>query len=164
MNGERRGCAAFLCVEGAQNSRGMPHCCCSQVGLWRWRGGLGQGCVRREGTSEAVPEAVRQAVGGGYCWLHMPLKLAFAVRETVAGHSDLQGGGGGGGSPPPPPPLPMYPWFWGWGLLWTLQLSTGVPCIGPGAGVDQECECGQDRGRSADAAASATLRSIRRRL
>ena len=30
-------------------------------------GGLGarQGCIRREGTSEAAPEAVRQAVGGG---------------------------------------------------------------------------------------------------
>ena len=24
-----------------------------------------QGCMRREGTSEAAPEAVRQAVGGG---------------------------------------------------------------------------------------------------
>ena len=24
-----------------------------------------QGCIGREGTSEAVPEAVRQAVGGG---------------------------------------------------------------------------------------------------
>ena len=24
-----------------------------------------QGCVRREGTSEVAPEAVRQAVGGG---------------------------------------------------------------------------------------------------
>ena len=28
------------------------------------RGG-GQGCIRREGTSEAAPEALRQAVGGG---------------------------------------------------------------------------------------------------
>ena len=28
-------------------------------------GGSGQGCVRREGTSEAAPKAVRQAVGGG---------------------------------------------------------------------------------------------------
>ena len=26
---------------------------------------LTQGCIRREGTSEAAPEAVRQAVGGG---------------------------------------------------------------------------------------------------
>ena len=36
----------------------------------------GQGCITREGTSEAAPEAVRQAleevakaVGGGYCRL-----------------------------------------------------------------------------------------------
>ena len=27
--------------------------------------GSGHGCIRREGTSEAAPEAVRQAVGGG---------------------------------------------------------------------------------------------------
>ena len=52
-----------------------------------------QGCIRREGASEAAPEAVRQAVGrvakavgGGYCRLQMPLKLALAVRETVARH------------------------------------------------------------------------------
>ena len=31
-------------------------------------------------------EEVAEAVGGGYCLLQMPLKLAFAVRETVAGH------------------------------------------------------------------------------
>ena len=29
------------------------------------RGGGGAGCIRREGTSEVVPEAVGQAVGGG---------------------------------------------------------------------------------------------------
>ena len=29
-------------------------------------GGRPQGCIRREGTSEAAPEAVRQAVGGGF--------------------------------------------------------------------------------------------------
>ena len=45
-----------------------------------------QGCMRREGASEAVPEAVRQAVGGGakavgggYCRLQMPLKPALGV-------------------------------------------------------------------------------------
>ena len=31
-------------------------------------------------------EEVAKAVGGGYCRLQMPLKLALAVRETVAGH------------------------------------------------------------------------------
>ena len=31
-------------------------------------------------------EEVAKAVGGGYCRLQMPLRLALAVRETVAGH------------------------------------------------------------------------------
>ena len=46
-------------------------------------------------------EAVAKAVGGGYCRLQMPLKLAFGVRGTVAGHrrGALEGGGGG---PAPP--------------------------------------------------------------
>ena len=52
-----------------------------------------------------APEAVRQAVGGvakavggGYCRLHMPLKLALPVWGTVAGHrlGALEGVGGGG--------------------------------------------------------------------
>ena len=30
-------------------------------------------------------EEVAEVVGGGYCRLQMPLKLALAVRETVAG-------------------------------------------------------------------------------
>ena len=43
-----------------------------------------------------APEAVRQALGGGYCQLPNPLKLAPAVRGTVAGHrlGALEGGGG----------------------------------------------------------------------
>ena len=52
-----------------------------------------QGCIGREGASEAAPAAVRRAVGGGYrsgwggyCRLQMPLRLAFAVGMTVAGH------------------------------------------------------------------------------
>ena len=41
-------------------------------------------------------EEVAKAVGGGYCQLQMPLKLAFAVRGTVAGHrlGALEGGWG----------------------------------------------------------------------
>ena len=69
---------------------------------WRHR----QGCIRREGTSEVAPEALRQAVaeaiGGSYCWLCVPLKLALAVRETVAGRWLGTLGGGGG--------VPMHPW------------------------------------------------------
>ena len=42
-------------------------------------------------------EEVAEAVGGGYCRLQMPLKLALGVREA----------GRGGGVPPP---LPMHPW------------------------------------------------------
>ena len=51
-------------------------------------------------------EEVAKAVGGRYCRLQMPLKLALAVRETVAGHwmGALEGGLGGA------PPLPMHPW------------------------------------------------------
>ena len=49
-------------------------------------------------------EEVVKAVGGGYCRLEMPPKLALAVRETVAGHrlGALEGGGG--------PSFPMHPW------------------------------------------------------
>ena len=56
-------------------------------------------------------EEVAKAVRGGYCRLQMPLKLALAVRETVAGHGlgALEGGGipcpfQGIPHPPPPPP------------------------------------------------------------
>ena len=38
-------------------------------------------------------EEVAKAVGGGYCRLQITVKLALAVRETVAG-----GAGGGGGA------------------------------------------------------------------
>ena len=43
-------------------------------------------------------EEVAKAVGGGYCRLQMPLRLALGVRETVAGHrlGALK--------------LPMHPW------------------------------------------------------
>ena len=41
-------------------------------------------------------QEVAKAVGGGYCRLQMLLRLALAVRETVAGHrlAALEGGGG----------------------------------------------------------------------
>ena len=57
-------------------------------------------------------EEVVKAVGSGYYRLQMPLKLAVAVRETVAGHRPdaLEGGGGY------PPPLAMHPWV-GHGLV-----------------------------------------------
>ena len=48
-------------------------------------------------------EGVAEAVGGGYYRLQIPLKLAFVVRETVAGHrlGALEEGGETG--------LPMQP-------------------------------------------------------
>ena len=50
-------------------------------------------------------EEAAKAVGGGYCRLQMPLKLALGVKETVAGRrlGALEAGG------VPPPPLPMHP-------------------------------------------------------
>ena len=44
-----------------------------------------QGCIGREGTSEAAPEAVRPKQLGAITVGYMPLKLARAVDETVAG-------------------------------------------------------------------------------
>ena len=43
-------------------------------------------------------EEIAEAVGGGYCRLQMPLSLALAVRETVAGHRLGALGRGGGGA------------------------------------------------------------------
>ena len=78
-----------------------------------------QSCSRREGTAEAAPAAVRQAVGGcrrsGWGPLLSvtleALKLAHGVRETVAGHAPGALEGGGGGTSPSSnvslPPLPF---------------------------------------------------------
>ena len=51
-----------------------------------------------------------KAVGGGYCRLQVPLKLALAVGGTVAGH---RLGALEGGSPPPPSPHAEEA-AWGW--------------------------------------------------
>ena len=60
--------------------------------------GPSQGCIRREGISERGLEAV----GGGYCRLQMPLKLALAVGETVTGKGCAPGRRGRGGGYLPP--------------------------------------------------------------
>ena len=57
------------CVRLGQLMRGLHSannalCCASQIVCVAWWGGWGGGS-RREGASEAAPEAVRQAVGGG---------------------------------------------------------------------------------------------------
>ena len=46
-------------------------------------------------------EAVAKAIGGGYCRLQMPLRLALGVRGTVAGHRLAPWRRGGGGYLPP---------------------------------------------------------------
>ena len=66
-----------------------------------------QGCIRREGPQRRPQrrlEEVAKSVGGGYCRLQMPLRLALGVRGTAAGHrlGALEGG--------VPHPLPMHPW------------------------------------------------------
>ena len=65
--------------------------CQSISALWPSGGGGGQGC-RREGASEAAQrwldrplEEVAKAVGGGYCRLQMPLKLALGVTWRQGG-------------------------------------------------------------------------------
>ena len=57
----------------------------------------GKGPQRRPQRSlDRRLEEVAKAVGGGYCRLKMPLKLAVGVRGTVARHrlGALEGGGG----------------------------------------------------------------------
>ena len=45
-------------------------------------------------------EAVAKAVGGGYCRLQMPLKLALGIRGAAAGHRLGALEGEGAASPP----------------------------------------------------------------
>ena len=63
----------------------------AQSSLAPWVGGRdafeGKGPQRGpQRLSDSRLEEVAKAVGGGYCRLQMPLKLALAVKETVAGH------------------------------------------------------------------------------
>ena len=59
--------------------------------------GLGGGWRARGARLDGRLEEVAKAVGGGYCRLQMPLRLALGVRGTVAGHrlGALEEGGGG---------------------------------------------------------------------
>ena len=61
----------------------------------------GKGPQRRPQRRLGRRLEVAKAVGGGYCRLQMPLRLALAVRGTVAGHR-LGALEGGAGVPPPP--------------------------------------------------------------
>ena len=66
--------------------------------------GSAHGCLRRKGSQRRPQkrlgrrlEEVAEAVGGGYCRLQPPLRLALAVTETVAGRRQ----GAPRGVPPP---------------------------------------------------------------
>ena len=78
-----------------------------------------QGCIRREGASEAAPAAVTQAVGGG-CqsgWGRL-LSVTNAVEAGTWRQGDSsqalarRHGESGGGYPPPP--IPTHPWSAAW--------------------------------------------------
>ena len=79
----------------------------------RRRARTGKGPQRRpQKRVDRRLQEVAIAVGGGYCRLQMPLRLALAVRETVAGRR-LGALEGGGGKPlpfscNPPPPLSTH--------------------------------------------------------
>ena len=77
-----------------------------QEAPWHRGGGGGRDALGGKGPQRRPQrrlgrrlEEVAKAVGGGYCRLQMPLKLAFAVRGTVAGHRLGALEGGGWGSP-----------------------------------------------------------------
>ena len=78
-----------------------PHDVCACAGLGGGGGaeGRGRGDNGQGGRGWGAGEAVRQAVGGSYCRLQVPLSLTLGVRKTVAGHRlrALQERGGGGG-------------------------------------------------------------------
>ena len=69
---------------------------CKKGGGWRrggWGGSGGRDALEEKGPQRRPKERldrrleeVAKAVGGGYCRLQMPLRLALAVMETVAGH------------------------------------------------------------------------------
>ena len=65
-------------------------------------------------------EEVAEAVGGGYCRVQMPLRLALGVRGTVAGHrlGALEGEGGN---------LPPFQCMPGEGGVWKRGVHVRAP-------------------------------------
>ena len=100
-------CKDLLCFKARRHCLVLPfQPVCSGTGvLMSCWGGEGRDALEGKGPQRRPSrrldrrlEEVAKAVGGGYCRLQMPLKLALAVRETVAGHRL-----GIGWLPPPPP-------------------------------------------------------------
>ena len=83
---------------GAESAKGDA----TTTALRAGGGGAARDALERKGPQRRLVRRLEgaKAVGGGYCRLQMPLKLALAGRETVAGHG--LGALEGGTSPPPP--------------------------------------------------------------
>ena len=81
-------------------------------------------------------EEVAEAVGGGYCRLQMPLKLALAVRGTVAGHRLGALEGLRGGSPPSNAPVASC-------AHTHAPLGRPTPGAFPSKAVSQTAGCGR---------------------
>ena len=57
-------------------------------------GGLARDALKNKGTQRRPQKQLdRRLVGGGYCRLQMPWRLALAVRRTAARRTEFQGTG-----------------------------------------------------------------------
>ena len=137
----RAGCHRYHRVMAGGRSPWAPH----QHDTWGvcvWGGGGGRDALEGKGPQRRPQrqldrrlEEVARAVGGGYCRLQMPLKLAQGVRGTVAGHR-LRAPEGWGGTSPPFQCIPGGGASWGWGSgVWTRSapVVSGIARANPHA-------------------------------
>ena len=96
-------------------------------------GGRGQGCVRREGTSEAAPGAVRQAVGGGCRSGWGAVTVGYKCHRGW--HLPSRGQLPGGYLPPPPPFQSVPDRGGGWGS------GNGLSCSSRRRSVGSDTRC-----------------------
>ena len=93
--------ALFKVLDARPRGEGEPVCTVHREGGGGRDASEGKGPQRRpQRRLGRRLEGVAEAVGGGYCRLQMPLRMALGVRGTVAGHRSSEGGGGGDASPP----------------------------------------------------------------
>ena len=99
--------APYHCTCPHRPSAGEPNIQRWPEHVFFWGGG--QGCVlESKGPQRRLDRRLEEgahAVGGGYCRLQMPLKLALGVRETVAGLGRPGGRGGYDGVGHSPGPM-----------------------------------------------------------